>query len=214
MARPVVLLDGRTVSCAQVADVARGIAVAAVSDESIERAQAAAHTAREVATRREVYGRTTGVGANRDQPVSAQDLETHGLRLLRSHASGIGPLVPADASRAMLVVRANQIGAGGSGVDPGVLGPLLEGVNAGLFVPVPRYGAIGTGDLTALAVAALCMLGERQWVPAEAVSTGSSAAAALPAGLVRCAGVPVKQRRDRRRVRARLYRSRRTAQGG
>jgi histidine ammonia-lyase len=167
MARPVVLLDGRTVSCAQVAQVARGSAVAAVSDESIERARAAAHTAREVATRREVYGRTTGVGANRDQPVSAQDLEAHGLRLLRSHASGIGPLVPADASRAMLVVRANQIGAGGSGVDPRVLGPLLESVNAGLSVPVPRYGAIGTGDLTALAVAALCLLGEREWVAAE-----------------------------------------------
>jgi histidine ammonia-lyase len=167
MSRPVVLLDGRTVSCAQVADVARGSAGAAVSDEGIERASAAARTARDVASRREVYGRTTGVGANRDQPVSAQDLDAHGLRLLRSHASGTGPLVPADASRAMLVVRANQIAAGGSGVDPGVLGPLLESVNTGLSVPVPRYGAIGTGDLTALAVAALCLLGEREWVPAE-----------------------------------------------
>jgi histidine ammonia-lyase len=42
---------------------------------------------------------------------------------------------------------------------------LLEGINAGLAVPVPRYGAIGTGDLTALAVTALCLLGERDWVP-------------------------------------------------
>src|SRR5215831_1652238 len=168
MPRPVVLLDGRTVSCAQVADVARGGAVAAASEEGIERASAAARTARDVATRREVYGRTTGVGANRDQPVSTQDLDAHGLRLLRSHASGTGPLVPADASRAMLVVRANQIAAGGSGVDPGVIGPLLDSVNAGLSVPVPRYGAIGTGDLTALAVAALCLLGERDWLPPQA----------------------------------------------
>src|SRR5262249_12450331 len=68
-------------------------------------------------------------------------------------------------SRAMLVVRANQIAAGGSGVDPGVLEPLLDGVNAGLWVPVRGYGAIGTGDLTALAVAALCRLGERDWMP-------------------------------------------------
>src|SRR5262249_38841060 len=75
-------------------------------------------------------------------------------------------------SRAMLVVRANQIAAGGSGVDPGVLEPLLDGVNAGLWVPVPRYGAIGTGDLTALAVAALCLLGERDWLlpPGQASS--------------------------------------------
>jgi histidine ammonia-lyase len=133
-----------------------------------ERAAAAARTAADVATWREVYGRTTGVGANRDQRVSAADLQGHGLRLLRSHAGGGGPLVAAELSRAMLVVRANQIAAGGSGVDPGVLGPLLDGVNAGLAVPVPRYGAIGTGDLTALAVTALCLLGERDWLPSTA----------------------------------------------
>jgi histidine ammonia-lyase len=112
-----------------------------------------------------VYGRTTGVGANRDQAVAGADLAGHGLRLLRSHAGGGGPLIAAEASRAMLVVRANQIAAGGSGVDPGVLGPLLAGVNARLWVPVPKYGAIGTGDLTALAQAALCLLGERDWLP-------------------------------------------------
>jgi hypothetical protein len=60
----------------------------------------------------------------------------------------------------------NQIAAGGSGVDPGIFGPLLAGINDGLAVPVPRYGAIGTGDLTALAETALCLLGERDWLPA------------------------------------------------
>ena len=171
MARPVVLLDGQTTSCAQVSDVAREVAAAAVTAEGIERARAAARTAAEVSARREVYGRTTGVGANRDQQVTAADLAGHGLRLLRSHAGGGGPLVAAELSRAMLVVRVNQIAAGGSGVDPGVLGPLLDGINAGLSVPVPKYGAIGTGDLTALAVTALCLLGERDWLmpgePAE-----------------------------------------------
>jgi histidine ammonia-lyase len=151
-------------TCGQVRDVARGAAAAKVTAEGLERAAAAALTAAEVAGRREVYGRTTGVGANRDQPVSAAETGEHGFRLLRSHAGGSGPLIAAEASRAMLVVRANQIAAGGSGVDPGVLGPLLDGVNAGLSVPVPRYGAIGTGDLTALAVAALCLLGERDWL--------------------------------------------------
>jgi len=164
VARPVVLLDGQTTSCDQVRDVARGAAPAAVTSAGIERARAAARTAAEVSARREVYGRTTGVGANRDQQVAATDLAEHGLRLLRSHAGGGGPLVAAELSRAMIVVRVNQIAAGGSGVDPGVLGPLLDGVNAGLSVPVPKYGAIGTGDLTALAVTALCLLGERDWL--------------------------------------------------
>lgn len=168
MARPVVPIDGRMLSCGQVRDVARGAATVTVTDRGRERARAAARVAAEVAARRQVYGRTTGVGANRDQAVSASDLQGHGLRLLRSHAGGGGPLVAAELSRAMLVVRANQIAAGGSGVDPGVLGPLVDGVNAGLAVPVPRYGAIGTGDLTALAVTALCLLGERDWLPSQA----------------------------------------------
>jgi histidine ammonia-lyase len=163
-ARPVVLLDGQRLGCAQVRDVARGLASAAMSEEGVERARAAATMAAEVAATRQAYGRTTGVGANRDQPVDAADGAEHGYRLLRSHAGGSGPLIAAELSRAMLVVRANQIAAGGSGVDPGVLGPLLAGVNGGLSVPVPRYGAIGTGDLTALAAAALCLLGERDWL--------------------------------------------------
>lgn len=100
--------------------------------------------------------------------VSSANAAGHGLRLLRSHAGGGGPLVAAELSRAMLVVRANQIAAGGSGVDAGVLDVLADCVNRGLSVPVPVYGAIGTGDLTALAATALCLLGEREWLPAPA----------------------------------------------
>jgi histidine ammonia-lyase len=166
MTRPVVPLDGRTVGCGQVRDIARGATDAAVTSDGRERARAAARIAAEVAARSPVYGRTTGVGANRDQAVSPADVEGHGLRLLRSHAGGGGPLIAAELSRAMLVVRVNQIAAGGSGVDPGIFGPLLAGINDGLAVPVPRYGAIGTGDLTALAETALCLLGERDWLPA------------------------------------------------
>ena len=165
MTGPVVALDGRTLTCGQVRDLARGAADATVTREGRERAAAAARTAAEVAARRGVYGRTTGVGANLGQAVAADALADHGLRLARSHAGGSGPLVAGELSRAMLAVRANQVAAGGSGVDPGVLGPLVAAVNAGLAVPVPRYGAIGTGDLTALAVTALCLLGERDWQP-------------------------------------------------
>jgi histidine ammonia-lyase len=160
-----VLLDGRTLRCPQVRAVARGYRPVAVSPEGRERARAAAEVAAEVTARRPVYGRTTGVGANRGIPVTAADLAEHGIRLLRSHAGGGGMLASAELSRAMLVVRANQLAAGGSGVDPGVLDALAAGLNTGLSVPLPRYGAIGTGDLTALAAAALCLLGERDWIP-------------------------------------------------
>jgi histidine ammonia-lyase len=164
----VVRLDGRTLSCEKVRALARGTLTATVSRAGRQRAAAAALTAAELAASQGIYGRSTGVGANRDQKVAASDLEAHGLRLLRSHAGGGGPLIAAELSRAMLVVRVNQIATGGSGVDPGVFDPLLEVVNSGLTVAVPRYGAIGTGDLTALAAAALCLLGERDWLPSQA----------------------------------------------
>ena len=90
MTRPVVQLDGRTLSCSQVRDVARGTAAAAVTGDGRERARVAARTAADVAARSQVYGRTTGVGANRDQMVSPADLDGHGLRLLRSHAMTSG----------------------------------------------------------------------------------------------------------------------------
>src|SRR5882757_10077311 len=64
----------------------------------------------------------------------------------------------------MLVVRLNQLAVGGSGVNPALLDVLVEVINSGLTPPLTRYGAIGTGDLTALATTALCIMGERPWV--------------------------------------------------
>lgn len=164
----VLILDGTSLTCGQVAAAARGRLRVEPGEQGRERARAAAEVAATVATRQKVYGRTTGVGANRGLTVSSRDAAGHGMRLLRSHAGGGGSLVAAELSRAMLVVRANQIAAGGSGVDAGILDVLAECVNRGLSVPVPVYGAIGTGDLTALAVTALCLLGEREWLPPAA----------------------------------------------
>nr|BFE34285.1 aromatic amino acid ammonia-lyase [Actinomadura rugatobispora] len=161
-----IVVDGTALTCAQVARAAREEVPVAVSPEGVARARAAWRTAREVAAEQPVYGRTTGVGANREVGVEWEDADAHGLRLLRSHAAGAGPLVAPEIVRAMLVVRLNQLAAGGSGVDPGVLAVLADVLNLGLLPPVPVYGAIGTGDLTALASTALCLLGERHWLPA------------------------------------------------
>jgi histidine ammonia-lyase len=166
MSGAVVTLDGETLTCGQVAVAARGRAPVAISTAGRERARAAAQVAAMVAGQRLVYGRTTGVGANRDQTVRGKDAAGSALRLLRSHAGGGGPLVAAELSRAMLVVRTNQLAAGGSGVAAAVLDVLADVINGGLSAPVPSYGAIGTGDLIALAVTALCLLGERDWLPA------------------------------------------------
>ena len=198
MTRPGIIIDGASLTCAGVAAVARDEAAVTVAADAVTAARAAWETARDVAARRPVYGRTTGVGANRNVGLAEDDLAEHGLRLLRSHAAGSGPLQPADLGRAMLVTRLNQIGAGGSGVDPGVLEVLADALNRGFTPPVPLYGAIGTGDLTALASTGLCLIGERAWRtgtgppprfplrPAEAPGFMSSNAATLGEAALAC----------------------------
>src|ERR1700691_5728492 len=119
MTGPVVLLEGRSLGCADVRELARGQASAALDEDGVRRAQVAAQVAARIVARREFYDRTAGVGANRDQVVDPADLAAHGLRLRRSHAGGGGALIAAELSRAMLVVRANQLLARGSGREPG-----------------------------------------------------------------------------------------------
>ena len=152
------LLDGSSLTCAQVFAIACDQAPLLIG--SLDRAREAWRTAHTLTGA--VYGQTTGVGANKDMEVPAG-----GLDLLRSHAGGAGPLIEPERARAMLVVRLNQLLAGGSGVNPRLLPVLAAAINSGFTPPVRQYGAIGTGDLTALASTALCLLGELPWRTGE-----------------------------------------------
>ncbi len=187
-----VVVDGKRLTCERVRRVARDRVPVRVHPDGVARARAAYEAVRAVQAERPVYGRTTGVGANRSVEVTEADStgpQAHGLRLLRSHAGGAGPLLDATRTRAMLLVRLNQLAAGGSGVDPAMLDVLAEVLNRGLVPPVRTFGAIGTGDLTALASAALCLIGEVPWQngslnpyrldPADALAFISSNAATV-----------------------------------
>jgi histidine ammonia-lyase len=189
-----VAIDGATLTCGKVRDIARAGAPVTVDPEGLERARLARDVVRAAAATRPVYGRTTGVGANR--AVDAAD-GAHGLRLMRSHAGGAGPVLSVDLARAMLVVRLNQLAAGGSGVDPALLSVLAEALNRGLVPPIRAVGAIGTGDLGALASTALSIIGEGPWQggtlppfhldPADAPAFMSSNAATIGEAALACA---------------------------
>jgi histidine ammonia-lyase len=156
-----VALDGRTLTAAGVAAVARRGAAVELHPEARERNAAAAAALAEVLRRGEpVYGVTTGVGGLRSREVPPAHRPGQQLRLLRSHACGGGRLLAPDLVRATMVVRANQLGAGGAGVSDQLLSALVAALNAG-FVPAAReLGSLGTGDLTVLAEIALALLGE------------------------------------------------------
>jgi len=155
---PAVLIDGAHLNCADVAAVAhrrRGVALTSDVHDRVERSH---RFARRISAERTVYGRSTGVGANRD--IDIVDAAGHARALLRSHATSAGPLRAAERVRAMLVVRLNQLAAGGSGAAPSVLHGLVAMLAADALPRVREHGSIGTSDLTALATTALALAGE------------------------------------------------------
>ncbi|MFI6038999.1 aromatic amino acid ammonia-lyase [Streptomyces sp. NPDC051315] len=179
-----VVLNGTTLTVGELIALADGAAVPAVAPEARERAADAWRAAQRLAAAGRLYGRGTGVGAHRTVTVDADDEAGHGLRLLRSHAGGAGALLPARQVRAMLAIRANQLLAGGSGIHPSFVDALTEALRLGVHPAVNEYGAIGTGDLTALAQTGLTLIGERPWLDDRPENNGSRGAAPRPADLL------------------------------
>ncbi|MBV2357586.1 aromatic amino acid lyase [Streptomyces sp. J2-1] len=158
-----VVLDGAGLGVADVVRLADGTARPVPGPEGLRRAEEAWDAARRIAATGRVYGRSTGVGANRTEDVPTEAAAGHGLRLLRSHAGGIGDELPARQVRAMLAVRANQILAGGAGLRPSVVTALCEALESGAYPVVNEFGSVGTGDLAGLAQLGLALAGEHPW---------------------------------------------------
>ncbi|HEY2472318.1 MAG TPA: histidine ammonia-lyase [Terracidiphilus sp.] len=108
-----------------------------------------------------VYGVNTGFGKLADVRIPGDKLAELQINLVRSHAGGVGqPLSEAEA-RAMLLLRANVLAKGFSGVRPELLELLVAMVNAGVHPVIPEKGSVGaSGDLAPLAHLALVVVGE------------------------------------------------------
>ncbi len=110
-----------------------------------------------------VYGATTGVGANRSAVVSGPGTATLPARILRSHAGSAGRPLSDEGCRATLLVRAEQLAAGRSGVPLATVEALRAALADGSVPELSTGDSIGTGDLTPLAQLALVLAGERRW---------------------------------------------------
>ncbi|KUN70099.1 histidine ammonia-lyase [Streptomyces canus] len=162
-----VILDGIGLGVADVVRLADGSARPVPGTEATKRVTESWDAARQIAATGRVYGRSTGVGANRNEDVPTEAAAEHGLRLLRSHAGAIGEELPARQVRAMLAVRANQLLAGGAGLRPTVVTALCEALESGAYPVVNEFGSVGTGDIAALAQAGLALAGEHPWRGAD-----------------------------------------------
>ncbi|MEU9208914.1 aromatic amino acid ammonia-lyase [Streptomyces sp. NPDC048415] len=163
-----VVLDGCGTGVDDVVRLADGLARPVPGTEAMKRVEESWDAARQIAATGRVYGRSTGVGANRNEDVPTEAAADHGLRLLRSHAGAIGEELPARQVRAMLAVRANQLLAGGAGLRPTVVTALCEALETGAYPVVNEFGSVGTGDIAALAQVGLALAGEHPWREAAA----------------------------------------------
>jgi histidine ammonia-lyase len=168
-----VILDGIGLGVADVVRLADGSARPVPGTEATKRVTESWDAARQIAATGRVYGRSTGVGANRNEDVPTEAAAEHGLRLLRSHAGAIGEELPARQVRAMLAVRANQLLAGGAGLRPTVVTALCEALESGAYPVVNEFGSVGTGDIAALAQAGLALAGEHPWRGVDGAAGGA-----------------------------------------
>ena len=166
---------------AAVVAAARGGTIAVeLTGAARERIARSRRVAEALVERQAVYGRTTGVGANRHVALDETDLRAHSARLLRSHAGGVGDPLPDELVRATLLIRLAQMSAGGGGHRPEIVDALAAILRDGPLPVLRDLGGIGTGDLTLLAQLGLALAGEGEWAPGEPPRLEIEAGDALP----------------------------------
>jgi histidine ammonia-lyase len=156
------LIDGASLSIDDVHRVAVDRVPVALADAARARVAATRRIVDDLVRRREVvYGVTTGFGKLSEVSVPAERLAELQVNLVRSHAAGVGPLLPEREVRAMMLLRANVIAKGYCGARPELIDLLLGMLNAGIHPPIPEQGSVGaSGDLAPLAHLALALIGE------------------------------------------------------
>lgn len=159
-------IDGRSLTLEQFLAVVRGNARVAIAPGArIAVAASRSAVERAVASHRPVYGVTTGFGGLSHQSIPPEKARELQASLVRSHASGAGPALPADVVRGLMLLRLNSLARGHSGVRPELLERLAELLNRGLVPWIPEQGSVGaSGDLAPLAHLALALTGEGSFV--------------------------------------------------
>jgi histidine ammonia-lyase len=123
-----------------------------------------------------IYGVNTGFGKLASTRIAAADLARLQLNLLRSHAAGVGPLLPRPVVRLVLALKALSLARGASGVRPAVVEALLALLAADCLPAIPAKGSVGaSGDLAPLAHLSLVLVGEGEAFLGDAVLPGAEA---------------------------------------
>src|SRR6266513_73505 len=155
-------LNGQTLTLAQIATVALGDTPVKVSSSACPRVLASRKVIEDIVARDAVvYGVSTGFGKLSDVRIPRGELRQLQLNLVRSHACGIGNPLSEPEVRAMMLLRANVLALGLSGIRLEIIEMLCELLNHRVCPVVPEKGSVGaSGDLAPLAHLALSLIGE------------------------------------------------------
>lgn len=157
-------IDGSSLSVKQIASVSVGTDKVELSKNARLNVQKSRkNLEKHIAAGKTIYGINTGFGALMNVKIEKKDLLKLQENLIRSHSAGVGDPLDERYVRAMMIVRANSLSKGYSGVTEELIDTLLAAVNSHVTPMVPRYGSVGaSGDLAPLAHVALCLMGESE----------------------------------------------------
>jgi len=170
-------INGNDLTLEAVRDVAstetrRPVLLAPDAREAVNRARAVVDGI--VAGNKLAYAITTGVGKLSDVRIAGDQIRELQINLVRSHACGVGEPLPVSETRAIMLLRANSLAKGHSGVRPVLIDTLCEMLNRGVTPVVPSQGSVGaSGDLAPLAHLALALVGEGECVDERGVRVPS-----------------------------------------
>ncbi len=159
------LIDGESLTFEQVIEVAHGALGAprvVLADAAKANVQRAADAVQTLLDRGEIaYGITTGFGAFKDKIISREEVETLQRNIVVSHAVGVGDPFDIPTTRAIMLIRANTLARGFSGIRVETLELILECLNRGVHPIIPEKGSLGaSGDLAPLAHFGCVLIGE------------------------------------------------------
>jgi histidine ammonia-lyase len=157
-----VILNGQDLTFAQLEDAALRGAQAELSPVAVERMNASrAVVEKLLESGKAAYGINTGFGKLASVRISQEQVRQLQVNLVRSHACGVGEPLNAAETRAVMLLRANALAKGLSGIRPLVVETLCAMLNAGVHPVIPSQGSVGaSGDLAPLAHLAQVVIGE------------------------------------------------------
>jgi histidine ammonia-lyase len=143
--------------------------------EAVNRARAIVDSV--VAQNQLSYAITTGVGKLSDVRIAGDQIRELQVNLVRSHSAGVGEPLSIPETRAMMLLRANSLSKGYSGVRAATIDTLCEMLNRGVTPFVPSQGSVGaSGDLAPLAHLALSLIGEGECLDEKSIRIASAEA--------------------------------------